>query len=165
MQHRIDPSDVDNGSKTANSISYDGRGFMDKLTPERRSVNMARIRSKDTMPEMLVRRLIHGLGYRYRLHAKDLPGTPDLVFRSRKKVIFIHGCFWHQHADCREGRVPSSRQSYWMAKLARNKERDRERLHTLTGMGWKVLVLWECQLVNRAALERKISVFLGQTGR
>ena len=81
---------------------------MDKLTPERRSRNMGRIGSKNTRPEMLVRRLVHGLGYRYRLHAKDLPGKPDLVFRSRKKVIFVHGCFWHQHKGCREGRVPDA---------------------------------------------------------
>ena len=133
---------------------------MDKLTPERRSRNMGRIGSKDTKPEMLVRRLVHGLGYRYRLHAKDLPGKPDLVFRSRKKVIFVHGCFWHQHKGCREGRVPGGRESYWAPKLARNIERDREHLRSLKCLGWRVLVLWECQLDGPAKLERKVRAFL-----
>src|ERR1700761_3512616 len=96
----------------------------DHLSPERRSKKMSRISSKDTKPELVVRRLLHGLGYRYRLHRKDLPGKPDLVFTKRKKVIFVHGCFWHQHSECREGRIPGSRLDYWEAKLKRNVERD-----------------------------------------
>ena len=134
---------------------------MDKLTPERRSRNMGRIGSKNTRPEMLVRRLVHGLGYRYRLHAKDLPGKPDLVFRSRKKVIFVHGCFWHQHKGCREGRVPTSRESYWAPKLARNVERDREHIRALKLLGWRTLVLWECQLGNPKEVEHKVRAYLG----
>jgi DNA mismatch endonuclease, patch repair protein len=134
---------------------------MDRLTPELRSRNMRRIGSKSTKPEMLVRRLVHALGYRYRLHVKDLPGKPDLVFHRREKVIFVHGCFWHQHKECREGRVPGSRKSYWEPKLTRNLERDREHLRALKRLGWRALVLWECQLGNPAELERKIRVFLG----
>jgi DNA mismatch endonuclease, patch repair protein len=133
---------------------------MDKLTPELRSRNMSRIGSKNTKPEMLVRRLVHGLGYRYRLHAKDLPGKPDLTFRSRKKVIFIHGCFWHQHTECREGRTPSSRESYWAPKLGRNVQRDGEHLGELKRLGWRALVLWECQLHSRSKIERKVRAFL-----
>jgi DNA mismatch endonuclease (patch repair protein) len=134
---------------------------MDRLTTELRSRNMSRIRSKDTKPEMVVRRLVHGMGYRYRLHAKDLPGKPDLVLRSRKKVIFVHGCFWHGHAGCREGRTPSSRAGYWAPKLARNVERDRQNLSQLRRLGWKALVLWECQLGSRAEIERRVKMFLG----
>ena len=110
---------------------------------------------------MQVRRLVHALGYRYRLHGKDLPGKPDLVFRNRKKVIFIHGCFWHQHTGCREGRLPSSRESYWAPKFARNLERDREHLSALKHLGWRALVLWECQLGKPAQLERRVRAFLG----
>jgi DNA mismatch endonuclease (patch repair protein) len=122
---------------------------------------MSRIGSKDTKPEMLVRRLVYGLGYRYRLHAKDLPGKPDLVFRGRKKAIFVHGCFWHQHKGCREGRLPASRESYWWPKLALNIKRDRAHIHGLKRLGWKALVLWECQLSYPAELERKVRAFLG----
>ena len=97
---------------------------MDKLSAERRSANMRQIRSKDTKPEVLLRRLLHAQGYRFRVHRKDLPGKPDLVFVSRRKEIFVHGCFWHQHTECREGRVPHSRPEYWEPKLLRNQQRD-----------------------------------------
>ena len=121
---------------------------------------MRRIRSKNTIPEMIVRRIVYTLGYRYRLHVKDLPGKPDLVFRSRKKAIFVHGCFWHQHRACREGRVPGSRRSYWAVKLARNVERDREHLAALRRGGWKTLVLWECELGDKQGLVERIDGFL-----
>ena len=121
---------------------------------------MRLIGSKDTKPEMLLRRLVHSMGYRYRLHVKDLPGKPDLVFRGRKKVIFVHGCFWHQHANCREGRVPSSRKSYWEPKLARNKQRDEEHLKELKRLVWRTMVIWECQLRDPAELHYKVSTFL-----
>ena len=134
---------------------------MDKLTPERCSRNMGRIGSKDTKPEMLVRRLVYRLGYRYRLHAKDLPGKPDLVFRSRKKVIFVHGCFWHQHKGCSEGRVPTSRESYWAPKLAHNVHRDQEHIRALKLLGWRTLVLWECQLGNPKEVEHRVRAHLG----
>jgi DNA mismatch endonuclease, patch repair protein len=112
-------------------------------------------------PEMAIRRLVHGLGFRYRLHRKDLPGKPDLVFGPRKKVIFVHGCFWHQHSDpnCLDGRLPKSRTEYWHAKLARNAERDRLNLKTLEDAGWQVLTIWECE-TQRSDLEARIQYFL-----
>ncbi|KIC39589.1 very short patch repair endonuclease [Leisingera sp. ANG-M7] len=131
----------------------------DKLTPERRSANMAKIRAKNTKPEMLVRRMVHGLGFRYRLHRKDLPGKPDLVFGPRRKVIFVHGCFWHLH-DCRDGRIPASRRDYWELKLLRNAERDAEQLAALQAAGWKVLTIWECETKDLAALEDRLADFL-----
>jgi DNA mismatch endonuclease, patch repair protein len=132
----------------------------DKPSPERRSENMRRIKSKDMKPELLVRRLVHGMGYRYRLHRKDMPGKPDLVFGLRRKVIFVHGCFWHQHASCPEGRVPSSNESYWQPKLARNAKRDAENLANLDASGWRTLVIWECETKDAAALRRRLRAFL-----
>ena len=137
----------------------------DKLTKARRSRNMAAIRSKDMKPEKVVRSLVHRLGFRFRLHQKDLPGTPDLVFPSMKKVIFVHGCFWHQHQTCREGRVPNSRQEYWIPKLTRNVERDAQHVLSLRKQGWKVLTLWECEIEKNGAIERKIVKFLKARGR
>lgn len=131
----------------------------DKLTPERRSANMAKIRAKHTKPEMLVRRMVHGMGFRYRLHRKDLPGKPDMVFGPRRKVIFVHGCFWHLH-ECRDGRIPSSRRDYWEPKLRRNAERDAEQLAALQAAGWQVLTVWECETKDRAALENRLADFL-----
>src|SRR5437016_10732119 len=108
---------------------------------------MSRIRSKDTKPELLVRRLIHTLGYRYRLHRRDLPGVPDLVFPSRRAVIFVHGCFWHRHKRCKGGaRAPKSRLKYWKPKLEGNSVRDARNRKSLLRNGWRVLVIWECQL-------------------
>jgi DNA mismatch endonuclease (patch repair protein) len=133
---------------------------MDRLNPQRRSENMRRIRSEDTGPELQVRRLVHSLGLRFRLHDKALPGKPDLVFRSRKSVIFVHGCFWHLHGSCREGRVPSTRQEYWLPKLTRNAQRDREHLRELKKAGWRVLVIWECEVCALEKLARKLDRFL-----
>lgn len=120
---------------------------MDTISRKRRSENMRQIRSKDMKPEMIVRRLVHRMGYRYRLHRRDLPGKPDLVFGPRRAVILVHGCFWHQHDDpeCKIARMPKSRLDYWEPKLARNKERDRERQVKLMSLGWRVLTVWECQ--------------------
>jgi len=136
----------------------------DKITEERRSWNMSRIRSKDMKPEMVVRRLVHAMGYRYRLHRKDLPGKPDLVFGPRRKVIFAHGCFWHQHSDpaCKIARIPKSKLEYWEPKLARNTERDRQRQVELKRQGWKVLVVWECETKQKSLdnLSAKIRDFL-----
>lgn len=121
---------------------------------------MRAVRSKDTGPEMVVRRLTHAMGYRYRLHAKKLPGTPDLVFGPRRAAIFVHGCFWHQH-DCRRGsRLPKTRRDYWLPKLRRNHERDQKTQAELIEMGWRVLVVWECQLRERRRLRQRISAFL-----
>ena len=136
---------------------------MDRISTERRSANMRSIRSKDTSPEVALRRLIHGLGYRFRLHRKDLPGRPDMVFPGRRKVIFVHGCFWHQHADCREGRIPNSRLDYWAIKLKRNQIRDATSRALLEEQGWKVLVIWECELKEVAAVTRRVKRFLGNT--
>ncbi|SUB01977.1 Very short patch repair protein [Pannonibacter phragmitetus] len=134
----------------------------DKLSPERRSRNMAAIRSKNTKPEMIVRSLAHGLGFRYRLHRKDLPGKPDLVFGPRRKVIFVHGCFWHLHPDpdCKDARIPQSRRDYWLPKLTRNTERDREHVQQLEAMGWQVLIIWECEVRRPDELKEKILAFL-----
>ncbi|MDV4155887.1 very short patch repair endonuclease [Rhizobium brockwellii] len=131
-----------------------------------RSWTMAQVGQKNTKPEMIVRRLIHGLGYRYRLHKRGLPGTPDLVFPSRKKVLFVHGCFWHSHSDknCKFSRRPKSRTDYWEPKLARNAERDAITEQRLRSDGWDVLVVWECQLRDFQSLASKISDFLGPAG-
>jgi DNA mismatch endonuclease (patch repair protein) len=124
------------------------------------SERMARIRKTDTKPEMLVRRMLQALGYRYRLHRRDLPGNPDIVFASRKKLIFVHGCFWHQH-ECRLGtKQPHARPEYWLPKLKRNKERDARNLETLEAAGWKALIIWECELGDVKALERNLRKFL-----
>jgi DNA mismatch endonuclease (patch repair protein) len=132
----------------------------DSLNSSRRSENMRRIRAKDTKPEMVVRRLLHSLGYRYRLHVRDLPGKPDVVFRKLKRAIFVHGCFWHQHGECREGRLPGTRPEYWVPKLARNVERDQRHAQLLGEAGWQVLTLWECQIGDLKALERTLRTFL-----
>jgi DNA mismatch endonuclease, patch repair protein len=119
---------------------------------------MRAIRSEGTSPEMEVRKLIHAMGYRFRLHGTDLPGKPDLVFPSRRKLIFIHGCFWHSHG-CRRAHVPKSNLDYWRPKLARNRKRDELSLRLLRKAGWKALVVWECQL-KRQTVVRRIGKFL-----
>ena len=132
----------------------------DTLSKGARSERMSRVRAKDTKPEMFVRRLVYSLGFRYRLHRRDLPGKPDLVFPSRHAVIFVHGCFWHRHAKC--GRLPKSRLDYWLPKLNRNKARDRQHLKALTRDGWRVLVIWECELHSKT-LALRITRFLNQS--
>jgi len=121
---------------------------------------MGRVRSRDTKPEMVVRRMVHAMGYRYRLHAKDLPGKPDLAFRSRRKVIFIHGCFWHRHNDCALARLPKSRLDFWLPKLDANRQRDLKNEHALREAGWDVLTIWECELSDMAHLKTRIRGFL-----
>jgi len=135
----------------------------DKLTPPRRSANMAAIKSKDMKPELVVRRIVHALGFRYRLHRKDLPGKPDLVFGSRRKVIFVHGCFWHMHPmqGCLDARVPKSNRNYWSPKLARNVARDVEHIAALKELGWHALVIWECETKDHDAVARAVTGFLG----
>lgn len=133
----------------------------DSVTPAKRSENMRRVKSKNTKPEMLVRKLLYSLGYRYRLHARELPGKPDIVFRGRAKALFVHGCFWHQHSVCRRGRPPASRHEFWIPKLARNLERDQAQGEKLAALGWEVLVVWECELADRKALEARLEDFLG----
>lgn len=129
--------------------------------PISRSENMRRIRSRDTQPELIVRRQLRALGFSgYRLHRKDLPGKPDVVFIGRMKAILIHGCFWHGH-DCREGvRQPKSNQDYWLPKIDRNRARDAENAVRLVDQGWSVLTLWECELADREALSAKLLAFM-----
>jgi DNA mismatch endonuclease, patch repair protein len=126
-----------------------------------RSANMRAIRSEGMRPELTVRRLVHGLGYRYRLHRRDLPGTPDLVFPIRKKLIFVNGCFWHSHG-CKSSHVPKSNLDYWLPKLKRNRARDRKNLKILVRQGWSALVIWECETLNNASLKSSVVEFLGK---
>jgi DNA mismatch endonuclease (patch repair protein) len=133
---------------------------MDNLTARQRSETMRRVHSVDTSPELKLRRFLHRLGYRYRLHDPTLPGKPDLVFACRRKIIFVHGCFWHWHA-CRAGRNrPVSNTGYWGAKLARNQARDRKHYRRLRALGWRVMVVWECQLGDLDRVGRKVAAFL-----
>lgn len=131
------------------------------LLPDARvSAQMRLIRKKDTKPEIVVRCIVHGMGYRYRLHRSDLPGTPDLVFPARKKVILVHGCFWHQH-NCRLGRrQPKANPSYWLPKLKRNRERDLATEEALSRRGWNVLTVWECETYDAVAVTAKVRSFL-----
>ena len=134
----------------------------DILTPDARSERMGRVRDRDTKPELVVRRLLHGMGYRYRLHSKDLPGKPDIVFRGRRKAIFVHGCFWHRHAEptCKLARLPKSRLDFWVPKLDANRTRDIDNIERLKAMGWKVLLVWECQLRDREQLGNTLRRFI-----
>lgn len=129
-------------------------------SPEVRRRTMQAVKSKDTVPELLVRSLAHRMGYRFRLHRKDLPGKPDLVFPGRRKAIFVHGCFWHGHDCARGARVPKSNRDYWTKKIARNRERDRATCAALTHSGWTYLILWECDLGNQKGLKAQVRKFL-----
>lgn len=133
---------------------------MDPMTPAERSSRMSLIRSRDTGPELAVRRLVHGMGYRYRLQGKGLPGRPDLVFAGRRKVIFVHGCLWHLHAGCPKCRPPKSRPEYWKPKLEGNVARDVENQRRLCALGWSSLIVWECEIVDLRSLARNIKDFL-----
>lgn len=133
---------------------------MDIFTPEKRSEIMSRIRSKDTAPEMTVRRLVHAMGYRYRLHRKDLPGKPDLTFPKLKAVIFVHGCFWHGHEGCRKSVVPKSNISFWEAKIKYNRSRDAQNVQKLVDSGWRILTIWECETRDLETLSTRIRTFL-----
>lgn len=132
----------------------------DTCTKERRSEIMSRIRSKDTEPELVVRRLIHGMGYRYRLHVSSLPGKPDIVMRSRRKIIEVRGCFWHAHQGCIFGRMPKSHREYWVPKINRNVERDKRNLAQLEHDGWRVMIVWECELKELASLAARLREFI-----
>ena len=122
---------------------------------------MRSVKDRDTGPEMLVRRLLHRMGYRFRLHRKDLPGKPDIVFSSRRKVIFIHGCFWHGHSCKRGSRVPKTNVRYWKEKITGNVERHSNQVSELSEIGWKELTLWECELTNSEAISQRLNAFLG----
>jgi DNA mismatch endonuclease (patch repair protein) len=135
----------------------------DRISEERRSWNMSRIQSGGTFPEMAVRRALWRLGYRYRLHARELPGKPDILFRGRRKAIFVHGCFWHQHPcpACADARLPKSKTGYWGPKLARNVQRDAENARLLEELGYEVLVVWDCETRSEEDLGARLARFLG----
>lgn len=129
--------------------------MVDRLSPERRSWLMSRIGGKNTRPEVLVRSMLHRLGYRFSLHRRDLPGTPDIVLPARGAVVFVNGCFWHGHA-CKRSRMPKSRIDYWGAKIDANRLRDARKRRQLVSLGWKVVVVWECELKHPDKLESKL---------
>jgi DNA mismatch endonuclease (patch repair protein) len=133
----------------------------DFLSPGERSAHMRRIRKVDTKPELRVRSVAHALGFRFRLHRRNLPGTPDLVFPRLRKAILVHGCFWHQHPGCRLARLPKSRPEYWLPKLERNAQRDAEARGALAAEGWQTLVVWECETEHLDVLARRLRAFLG----
>jgi len=131
-----------------------------ELVDPRRSALMARVKSKGSKPELVVRKLAHGMGYRFRLHSPNLPGTPDLVFPGLKKIIFIHGCFWHRHRDCSRTTNPKTRAGFWSEKFKQNIKRDKMKETQLKALGWDVLIIWECQTFNRQRVSAKIDRFL-----
>lgn len=134
--------------------------MVDRVSEEKRSYIMSRVGSKNTKPELDVRRTLHGLGYRYGLHERKLPGSPDIVFSKKQKAIFVHGCFWHGH-NCKYGRLPTSKQEYWGPKIARNCERDIHNIKQLKEAGWDAFVIWQCQLKDRASIFSIVIEFLG----
>jgi DNA mismatch endonuclease, patch repair protein len=136
----------------------------DTRTPEQRTRIMQAVGVRDTGPEMVVRRMLHRIGYRYRLHACELPGKVDIYFPSRRKAIFVHGCFWHGHR-CRKGRLPSSRLNYWGPKIAANRLRDQRNIRALRRMGIETKVVWQCQIRDCAALQSVLVLFLGRAGK
>jgi DNA mismatch endonuclease (patch repair protein) len=129
---------------------------VDHLNREKRSLNMAAVRSEDTTPELAVRKIVHSLGYRYRLHVPELPGKPDLVFPSRRKIIFVHGCFWHSHNKCKRATTPKTRTLFWQEKLLGNATRDQRNQRQLRELGWKVLTVWQCELKKPNRLRGRI---------
>lgn len=135
-------------------------GKLEKPVDSFVSFRMRRVRQIDTGPELVVRKLVHSAGYRYRLHRKDLPGKPDIVFPSRRKIVFVHGCFWHGHEHCKRARLPKTRLEYWSKKIQRNKERDEQVVLQLEQLGWIVQVIWECETKNLQSLRSRLINFL-----
>ncbi len=135
----------------------------DVYPPDKRSAVMRRVKGKDTTPEMAVRKVLTGLGARYRLHRKDLPGSPDIVLPGRRLAVFVHGCFWHGHDCARGARVPKANRDYWVAKVDRNRARDVRNREALEALGWRVETVWECELKDRAGLEARLRGVLGRT--
>lgn len=126
---------------------------MDRLTPEKRSEVMRKVKGKNTTPELCVRKLLHRMGYRFRLHRKDLPGRPDIVLPKYRLCIFVNGCFWHQHSGCPRATIPASNTAFWKAKLTRTRDRDRQNIAELSRLGWRTLVIWECETKNVLQLQ------------
>jgi len=132
---------------------------MDHLTPDQRSQNMSRIQSKNTRPEKRVRSALHKMGYRFRIHRKDLPGSPDIVLPKFETVILVHGCYWHRHEGCSNATTPKTNKAFWQEKFQNNIDRDLKNTDKLKGLGWNVKVIWECETIDQAALERKLQSF------
>lgn len=130
----------------------------DTVSSKQRSLNMSRIKSRDTIPELRVRSILHRLGFRFRLHQKRLPGKPDVVLKRHKIVVFVHGCFWHQHKGCKRCTRPRSNESYWQPKLEGNIRRDKDHLKQLRDLGWRVLVVWECETKDDTRLTKKLQL-------
>lgn len=135
---------------------------MDRLSQHHRSWNMSRIKGRDTKPERTVRSVLHRLGFRFRLHCRDLPGVPDIVLKRHRTVIFVHGCFWHRHAGCRFAYTPKSNAEFWLNKLTSNVKRDAVNARKLRGLGWTVLTIWECQVANEQSLKAKLNKALSK---
>jgi DNA mismatch endonuclease (patch repair protein) len=133
----------------------------DTLSTEERSRLMSRIRGKDTKPELVVRRLLHAMGYRFRLHRRDLPGRPDIVLPRHGVCIFVHGCFWHLHPNCKDARIPKTKRAWWQEKLEGNASRDKCHAATLRRIGWRVLTIWECQTDKQEPLKKRLGRLLG----
>jgi DNA mismatch endonuclease (patch repair protein) len=136
---------------------------MDRYTPEQRSALMAKVSGKDTKPELVVRKLAHAMGFRYRLHRKDLPGRPDLIFPKQKLALFVHGCFWHRHEGCKKCSTPASRREFWAKKFAANVERDKRAQKELVALGWRVAIIWECETKDAVCLEKLLTGVLTTT--
>ena len=134
--------------------------MVDRISEERRSWNMSRVAGKDTRPELHVRRLLHTMGYRYRLHRKDLPGRPDIVLPKYHAIIFVHGCFWHRHSSCKFAYTPKSRIGFWKKKFEANVNRDKRNQKALSDMNWNILVIWECEIDDSTKLIQRINKFL-----
>ena len=134
----------------------------DRLDPDRRRRLMQQVKSKNTWPEMAVRSLLHNMGYRFRLHRNDLPGTPDIVLPGRHVALFVHGCYWHGHG-CRTGKLPKSRLDYWGPKINANRARDRRKENALAAAGWRVAVVWQCELADREGLTNRLREILNRT--
>jgi DNA mismatch endonuclease (patch repair protein) len=135
---------------------------MDRLNKQRRSWNMSRIKGKNTAPEMLVRSTLHAMGYRFRLHLRALPGTPDIVLLRYRTALFVHGCFWHRHPGCRFAYTPKSRKKFWLTKFAENIQRDQKAVRALHRLGWKTVVVWECQIGNLERLGKRLTRQIGE---
>lgn len=133
---------------------------MDTLTPRERSERMSRVKSRDTTPERVVRRLVSALGFRYRLSPRNVPGRPDLTFHGKRKAVFVHGCFWHRHSDCHLARIPKSRVGFWLLKLEGNRKRDQRKLAELRAQGWSTLTVWECELKKPMKVRTRLKRFL-----
>ena len=145
-------------------LLWQRRSPVDRVNPETRSRIMASVHSKDTGPELVVRRILHRQGVRFRLHRKDLPGSPDIAFMSRRVALFVHGCFWHGHRHCDKGRLPKSRVEYWEAKVNKNKARDKKAEATLRELGWTMIVIWQCQTRDVLSLSRTLDRVLSASG-